>query len=152
MPDFVVEGLTDDRIALAFPLIRHVAPHLDLRRWTSFARRVVRARSDPPRNGILVVRREARPHPCGLVCFRREDDLTLGSVLTAEYYVAMDLLDPAGAVEALVAELEATARRMGCGAIRSLLTGPAKSVATRLLAADHRHGGSQLVKLLVTLG
>lgn len=147
MPDFVVEGLTADQIPQAYPLIRQVAPTLDLRRWTRFARRA----ADPkhaPQGGILVVRRPPQPYPCGLVCYRKDQDLEHKSVLTAEYFVAMDLLDSASALEALVTELEAAARRLDCHAVRSILQGTSPVVAAELQAANHHPGGSMLLKVL----
>lgn len=147
MPDFVVERLTVDRISLAYPLIREVAPSLDLQRWTRFARRAADPRR-APQGGILVVRRPPRPYPCGLVCYRRDADLEHNAVLTAEYFVAMDVLDPAAALEALVAELESEARRLGCHAVRSILQGASPRVAAELLAANHQPDGRMLVKVL----
>ena len=145
MADFLVERLSTDRIPLAYPLIREVAPTLDLQRWTRFARRATDPRREPGR-GILVVRRPPRPFPCGLVCYRRDHDLAHGSVLTAEHFVAVDLLDPLSALEALVAELEGMARQLGCHAIRSLLQSTAPEVMSELLAAGHHHGGNHLMK------
>ena len=147
MPDFVVEELTADNIALAYPLIRQVAPALDLRHWTRFARQTAEAKR-PRASGILVVRRPPRPFPCGMVCYRRDRDPAYHDVLTAEYFVAMDLLDSAGALEALVAELDKAARRLGCGAIRSLLQGADPGVTAGLRAADHVPEGKLLVKVL----
>ncbi len=147
MPEFVVERLSPDRISLAFPLIREMAPTLDVRRWTHFARRI----ADPRRagkQGVLVVTRRARPWPCGLVCYRLDHDFTHTSILNAEYFVALDLLDQAAALTALIGELEALGRRMGCGAIRSLPHPDSADVLSGLLSAGHQYRGSVLVKVL----
>ena len=147
MADFVVERLTAEGVAMAYPLIRQVAPALDLRRWTRFARRATDSKR-APHSGILVVRRPPRPYPCGMVCYRQDEDLEHKSVLTAEYFVAMDMLDSAAALEALVAELEAAARRLGCQAVRSLLQGSTPGAVAELLAADHQPEGNLLLKIL----
>ncbi len=147
MQDFVVEELTSDRISLAYPLIRQVAPALDLQQWTRFAKRTADARR-PQSSGILVVRRPPRPFPCGMVCYRRDYDPAHQAVLTAEYFVAMDMLDSAGALDALALELEAAARRLGCNAIRSLLQGADPGVVHGLRAAHHVPEGNVMVKVL----
>lgn len=148
MPDFVVERLCADRIALAYPLIREVAPALDLQRWMRFARRAAEPRQGQ-KQGILVVSRAGyRAFPCGLVCYRREEDLASGPLLTADYFITMDLLDSEAALDALVKELEATARRMDCRAIRSLVNGASPDVLSKLLSAGHRPRGSTLLKVL----
>lgn len=147
MPDFVVEELTSDQVSLAYPLIRQVAPALDLQHWTKFARRTADSRR-PQSSGILVVRRKERPFPCGMVCYRRDHDPAHRAVLTAEYFVAMDMLDSAGALEALVGELEAAARRLGCRAMRTLLQGGDAGMVDRLKQANYQPDGKLLVKLL----
>lgn len=147
MSDFIVERLTANRIALAYPLIREVAPSLDLTRWTRFATRISSARR-AGQGGILVVRRPQRPYPCGLVCYRRDEDLQHAAVLTAEYFVSMDVLDNAAALEALVQALEQEALRLGCAALRSIVQGPSPQVTHGLLAAQHQPDGSLLKKVL----
>jgi hypothetical protein len=151
MADFIVERLSVDKIPLAFPLIREVAPTLDLRQWTRFARRA----ADPRRaaaGGIFTVRRGARAFPCGLVCFSRDRGLADTSVLTAEYFVAMDLLHSSEVLKALADALEAEARRLGCSVLRSLLPETAVHAAPDLLATGHRLEGSVYVKDLGLAG
>ncbi|HUZ65368.1 MAG TPA: hypothetical protein VMU82_16815 [Acetobacteraceae bacterium] len=146
MSIFLVENLTRNQIPLAYPLVREVLPALEPRQWTRLARRL----TDPHRAsqaGILVVRRRAQPFPCGLVCYRREHDLIHHAMLTAEYFIALDVLDPLPALSALVVELEGIANRLGCRAIRCILQGSALDLAPPLLAAGHQRGGSLLLKV-----
>jgi hypothetical protein len=147
MANFLVEQLSADRIPLAFPLIRQVAPSLDLPRWARFARQLVRSRAGA-KGGILVVRRPAMPYPCGMVCYRRDDDPAHTAVLTAEYLVAMDIVDPSGALDALVDRLEEMARELGCGAVRSLMHAGSPQATSELLAAGHARGGTLMLKVL----
>lgn len=147
MGDFRVERLSLHRIPVAFPLIRQVAPGLDLRRWAQFARQLARGRAES-RGGVLVVSRVTAPYPCGLVCFRRDEDLAHTAVLTAEYLVALDIVDPGGAVGALVDGLEDVARELGCGAVRSLMHGASTPAARELLAAGHASHGALMLKVL----
>ena len=97
----------------------------------------------------MMVRREARTFPCGLFCYRVEDDLKLGKVLTADHFVAIHLLDPGAVLAALVEELDVLAKRLGCEAVRSLVHGGAPTVAGGLYAAGHRpEGATPLLKKL----
>ena len=97
-----------------------------------------------------MARREARMYPCGLFCYRVEDDLRLGKVLMADSFVAVDLLDAGVVLAALAQELDTLANRHGCQAVRSLAHGGASSRVGDLSAAGHHHDGSLLLeKLLV---
>ena len=58
-------------------------------------------------------------------------------MLVAEHLVAIDLLDPAPVMAALVRELEALAKRLGCGGIRTMMIRPDAPIAAQLLAAGH---------------
>ena len=90
----------------------------------------------------MTVRREGRTFPCGLFCYRVADDLELGKVLTADHFVAVDLLDPCAVLGALVEELDILGKRLGCQAVRSLVHGGvhggAPPVAYGLYVAGHR--------------
>lgn len=147
MADFIVERLVVDRIPLAYPLIRQVAPGMDLRRWARFAKATASDR-EAANAGILVARRPQHSYPCGMVCYRRDNDPTHGAVLTAEYLVALDIVDPSGAVDALMARLEQVARDLGCGAVRALVLGASPAATEELLAAGHCRQGTMLMKVL----
>ena len=77
-------------------------------------------------------------------------DKTLGQgkVLIAEYFVAVDLLDPKAVLEALVAELDALGHRLDCNAVRSVVHGGEPEVAGGLVAAGHAPEASLLLKAL----
>ena len=108
----VVEHPGREGLRAAFALIRLTHPDVDLRSWLRFAapRR--------KRHGVVTVRHRAQPYPCGVCCFSRDRDLRLGEVLTAQHLVALDLLDPAPLLSALLDELESLAARLGCAAMR----------------------------------
>ena len=74
-----------------------------------------------------------------------EDDLKLGKVLIADHFVAVDLLDPAAVLAALVEELDGLAKRLGCQAVRSLVHGGAPDIEGGLYAAGHRPEGASLL-------
>jgi hypothetical protein len=147
MTRFIVETLAPDQIRSVFPLIREVVPALDLPAWVRFARQLTGARRGA-QSGIVTVRRTGRDFPCGLFCYRVDQDLERGRVLVAEHFVAVDLLDPAAVLEALVAELDALAQRLDCAAIRSVVHGGKDHVSGGLSAAGHAPDGELLLKSL----
>lgn len=149
MPPFIVEPLARERIRAVYPLIREAIPGLDLSAWLKFARGVTGVRRDI-RSGIIVARREGHDHPSGLFCFRVDRDPALDKVLVAEHFVAIDLLHPAAVLNALVAELDGLARRLGCNAIRSVVHRP--DIAGGLTQAGHAAIGSILGKALAERG
>lgn len=137
MADFIIDLLARDQIRSVYPLIREAVATIDLATWMRFARQLAAPRR-AGQCGIVTARREGRPFPCGLFCYRVEEDLKLGKVLTADHFVAVDLLDPGAVLVALVEELDGLAARLGCQAVRSLVHGTAPTVAGGLYAAGHR--------------
>ncbi len=137
--------LPPEQASAVFPLVREAIPGLGLRAWLRFARRA----ADPKRagrEGIIVVVRAPRPMPCGLFVYRKEEELGHGHVLVAEHFVAVDLLDAEPVMQALIAELDLVAKRLGCGAIRAMVLNPASSTAAQLANAGHRPAGGSLWK------
>ncbi len=67
-------------------------------------------------------------------------------MLEAEHLVAVDLLDPEPVTAALVQELEALAKRLGCGGIRTMMLRPDAPIAAQLLAAGHASQGDAMFK------
>ena len=148
MADFIIEVLSRDQIRSVYPLVREAVPTLDLAAWLRFARQLTGPRR-AGQCGIVVARREGRPFPCGLFCYRVEDDLKLGKVLVADHFVAVDLLEPAAVLAALVEQLDSLGKRLGCQAVRSLVHGGARELEGGLYAAGHRPDSASL--LLKTL-
>lgn len=149
MQPFIVEPLSRDRIRAVYPLIREAIPGLDLSAWLKFARGVTGVRRDI-RSGIIVARREGHDHPSGLFCFRVDRDPALDKVLVAEHFVAIDLLHPAAVLHALVEELDALGKRLGCNAVRSIVHRP--EIAGGLTRAGHAAEGEILGKALAARG
>jgi len=147
MSAFTVRALAPDQIRSVYPLIREAMPAVGLNTWTEFARRLTGRRSR--NSGIMATWREGRPFPCGLFCYRVDNTLGQGRVLIAEYFVAVDLLDPKAVLAALVAELDALGQRLGCNAVRSVVHGGEQDIAGGLAAAGHAPDASLLLKALV---
>lgn len=144
MADFIIEALSRDQIRAVYPLVREAFPPLDLSTWLRFARQLTAPRR-AGQCGIIAARREGRTFPCGLFCYHVEDDLKLGKVLIADHFVAVDLLDPAAVLAAVVEELDGLAKRLGCRAVRSLVHGGVPDVEGGLYAAGHRPEGTSLL-------
>lgn len=144
MVDFIIETLGREQLAAVYPLVREAVPSLSLTSWLRFARPLTGSRRGT-HCGIVTARREGRSFPCGLFCFRVDDDLTLGRVLVADHFVAVDLLDPGAVLTALVEELERLAHRLECKAVRSLVHGGIRDVADSLDAAGHRPEDASLL-------
>ena len=89
---------------------------------------------------------DSRPYPSGLVAYKRDEDLRYGHVLTADHFIAFDLLDRQPVASALITAMESMGRRLGCDTVRWHLHHEAASVASNLLSAGHRLGGTVLYK------
>jgi hypothetical protein len=63
--------------------------------------------------------------------------------------VAVDLLDPDAVLTALVAELEGLGKRLGCGAVRSVVHCGEAGLTGGLAAAGHAPEGHVLQKSLL---
>ena len=148
MAQFIIDALGRDQIRAVYPLIREAVPTLDLARWLRFARQLTGPRRSGQR-GIVAARREGRAYPCGLFCYRVEEDLRRGRTLVADHFVALDLLDPGAVVTALVEELERLAARLGCQTVRSVVHGGTPGVADELRAAGHQPEAELLLKELL---
>jgi len=145
MINFTSHLVPPDQVRMVFPLVREAVPGLDLKTWVAFAQKIAHPKR-AAESGILAVTRAGRSQPCGVFLYRREPQLPEGSVLVAEHFVAIDVVDPQPVVEALVAELDALAKRLGCAAIRVVVPGDASLLRSGLQAAGHRPRGLALWK------
>ena len=143
----IVARLTRQQIRSAYSLMQAADPSLRLVRWLRYARRVA-DQADSASDGMLVARRGATSHPCGAVCYQRVRHLRHGPVLTAEHFIALDLLQPEAVLSALAAELEVVAARLGCGTIRSIVHGSGAAVLGHLHSTGHILEGILLTKSL----
>ncbi len=150
MLGFTSHIVTPDQVRAVYPLVREAVPSLTLKAWVSFARPLTNPRR-AAQVGIVAVRRIPRPLPCGLFLYRRETDLAQGTILATEYFVAVDVLDPAPVVLALAHEMDSLAQRLGCAAIRALVRDHAHSVAAGLRAAGLQPEGDMLWKQVAPL-
>lgn len=116
MPEYDVEALSRTAIRDAFPIVHLVMPALDLQAWLRFARSSLHS-SRGQLAGILVVRRRARRHISGLVCYRLEVGLGCGRIIQARNLIGIDILDPRPIISILIRHLEQLARINRCTAV-----------------------------------
>ncbi len=136
-----IRPLTAERIAQAFPLVQMSLPQVTLDAWCDFAAALV-AQGASAATGIILVVGE-RDTIAGLCSYRVDHDLVHGRLLSAEHFLAFDLLDRRAVARALAEGLEGLARQHQCTAIHTQLP-------RRGDAAPDRGGG--LLDVLSTLG
>lgn len=145
MQSLTIQPLSLSQSRAAYPLIREVVPTLDFKAWSRFVRRTANPRV-ANRSGIMVALIDSRPYPLGLVAYKKDEDLRYGQVLTAEHFVAFDLLDRQPIASALITAMEEMGRQLGCDTIRWNLDHEAAGVVPTLLSVGHRLGGTVLYK------
>jgi hypothetical protein len=143
--EVMVEGLAPGDIRPLYPLVLAAEPGLLWPQWDRYAKRMVR-NGPRAREGILVARRLRQALPCGAVCYRLDRDLRHGLVLTAEHFVAIDLLYPQIVLTALAQALDGLADRFDCAAIRSVVHDRDAAVAENLGVIGHSRHGLMLTK------
>jgi hypothetical protein len=146
MEEFTARTVAPEQVRTLFPLMREAVPALDLKTWLAFARRLTAGRQGG-RAGIVAVTRRGRNLPCGAFIYRCQRNLPAAE-LVAEHFVALDVLYPDAVMQALVAELDALAKRLGCMSIRALVAGDASLLQEGLEAAGLRPQAVALRKTL----
>ena len=146
MQQFHVHKLAPEDAHTAYPLVREAEPGVALQSWLGFVRRT--ARPALIRTGIRVATRDGQRFPSGLFCYRCHCDLSLGDVVTADYFVAVDILDPTPVVSALVRALEQLGEALRCDAVRSMVHSHACLLRGCLESEGHRLETTNFVKRL----
>ncbi len=148
-PSFVtVQHLAQAQLRTVYPLMREAAPALSLPGWLQYARPVAAA-AHPGRAGILVAHRRGATHPVGAVCYRRDRDMRFGVMLTAEHFIAVDLLYPEAVIHALLGALDRVAGTLRCTAIRSIVHGPRAGLIDDLCLSGHVAEGVTFTKKIM---
>lgn len=107
MPPFIVTYLQESELALAFPLVRSVAPEAGLARWQAYARSLFEAEG-----GVLGVSTGGSLQ--GIAIYRPEETLRHGRTLRVETIVSFELNQAAPARAAMCEALELLAASKGC--------------------------------------
>jgi hypothetical protein len=102
--------LDEEQLVQVFPLVRSVAPDLELAAWQGFARRYI---GESSAGGIVGIRDE-RGYFHGLFGYRVRAGLSGGKTLEVDWATAMELLDRTGPAPMLIEAIEAIAARLDC--------------------------------------
>ncbi len=143
-----IEPLTTARVLQVFPLIREAVPLVRLEEWIRFARTRTSTRGRDC-VGIRVATVGHNPYPSGLYSYRVDTQLLLGSVLVADHFVALDLLDARPVLDRLIADLEILATRLNCNEVRSIIQYRSTQAAQPLFAAGYHPQGMVFGKTLM---
>jgi hypothetical protein len=100
----------------AFALIQALHPALTLEHWRSFATPFV-GQEPLARSGLVGVRNEAG-YLCGLFVYRVESDLAHQRAFIVDVIAALDVVDVKFVARAMMAVIQATARRLDCKVAR----------------------------------
>jgi hypothetical protein len=133
---FTTTALTPDEIGPAFTLVLLAAPGVDLAAWRTFARPLVDSPA-PHSSGAIGVRNEGG-YLCGLLVYRTERDLRLGTVLTVDLFTALDVINEDAATRALLEAAEEKARELHCAGTHIRIDASQVSLARRFAEAGHR--------------
>ncbi|TWB75124.1 hypothetical protein FBZ87_104223 [Nitrospirillum amazonense] len=147
MPTFVTRPLDARQIDQAYALMRPFYPDLTVERWRDHAQALLAPGS---RGGIVTVQLDHR-YMHGLFSYLLVPDLDHRLGLQVDVFVALDLFDPEGAGDALLAEMDRIARRHGCDAIHITLPDSqvkAHPSLARFRALGHLPEGRRLCKHL----
>lgn len=140
-----VEPLSRERIDQAYPLVQMVRPRLSLAGWRAHARALL-AR---PEAGIAVLQDDGGLI-LGLFAWEVAPDPDHGPTLSAQDFVALDIVEQHRVADALADALDATARAHGCSAVHTNVawTGGPRGLVERLRGLGHRTESLRLCKTL----
>jgi len=113
---FEIVAVSGERILQAFPLIQAAWPGIDLDSWKSFVRSF-RADYTAGQSDVVALRNPGG-YLCGILAYRRDWDLRAGPILTAQLFIAIDLLNSSRTIGALIEAVEARAFQLGCTGIQ----------------------------------
>jgi hypothetical protein len=106
---FSVHALSTDEVPIVFPLVNGAYPALDLKQWNDAALAFAQAEN----SGLLGLRGEGG-YFCGLLIYRCDRNPWHEPRMAVDLFVALDLIEGATAVGALLAAAEAKANALAC--------------------------------------
>lgn len=139
MPDrFTINPLDRRRVDQAWPLVQTGRAASDQRSWQDYACQLL-AGTD---SGIRTVAGD-HGYIHGLYAFQGLPSPRHGKVLQVDMFLALDLIDPEGAIDLLLDDMDKVGHELGCRAVHLHLPqrdGVGAAVSTALSRAlDHGH-------------
>lgn len=122
---FIAKPLAKRQIDQAYPLVRAVAPGLDVARWRAFAGALIGKPGPSVAPSGIITAQNGHGYIHGLFSYSRDQHLHHGPILAVENFIVLDLFDPAAAAATLLRAMDAVAKALGCSAIHTNLAGPA---------------------------
>lgn len=110
MPEYTVVDLSPDRLESGYPIVRLIAPEIDLRHWLSYARGVRRG------GGVLGLA-AAGDMLLGVAAYQRHQSLRGGRGLFIDLFAVFELARCGAGRAVLLDALEERAEALGCSAL-----------------------------------
>lgn len=132
MSAYTVTRLQPSAARLVYPLVRAAEPLVDLPAWLAYVRA-----AESRKRGVMVATRAGRAFPSGMFCYACAKDPALGLVMTANYFVALDILDAGPLAAALMTALEQLAADLRCDAIRAVVRSGTPEIEAALKGRGH---------------
>ena len=111
-PTFQIVPLTGDLAIQALPLIRATWPDTELKDWQRYVT-FFNHGSDAQPCGIMAMV-DSGDNLCGIMAYRRDQDLKAGTIFSIPLFTAMDLGNSLPTVRGLLNAAETRAEELGC--------------------------------------
>ena len=136
MPNaFTAFSLETKDVPTVLPLVHTAAAGIDLPRRRNFVQRIIDTQRHSVAGAVGV--RGPDGYVCGLLIYRAESELRLGSVLAVDLFTALALRHEERAIHALIQVAEVKARELDCAATRVRIHASQKSLAEHFIAAGY---------------
>jgi len=111
---FRIEPLSPDLLSIMYPVVAAAYPTVRLESWQSYAGTIIA--SPPDRCGLLGLRGDDG-YFCGLLIYRNGREPWREPRLAVDLFIALDLVNPEAATNALLAAAEMKAVALACEAV-----------------------------------
>jgi hypothetical protein len=115
---FAIVGLAGEQVARALPVIQATWPGIDLPAWERFVLSFgdAAASGSGPAAGMVALH-DGGGTVCGVLAYRRDQDLRGRATLAVPLFTAIDLANSPRTVRALLDAAEALASELRCGQV-----------------------------------
>ena len=131
---YQVELLSPELAVIAYPVVAAAYPTVAVEQWRGYAGSV--AAAPPEQSGLLGLCSDSGYY-CGLLVYRNDRGPWHEPRLSVELFVALDMIDPRTAINALIAAAEARAAALSCLTVQ-VCTDRDSDMASRIRKAGYR--------------